>query len=219
MIRTITTSTCCFLFALTSFAQAYEGSVDYEKKKQAALVIDYSYSPDAVEGAIVDKLERLGLQAKEQKGLFNSSKGFRNYKGAIMSDISSSSIDYCVKVEQKGRKGNDEATLYLIMFKDGTNLLSSRDDDVISKAKSFLNSLLPEVEAFNLELKIKDQETTVSKAEKKYKDLRDDQESMEKKIKKLEEDLKENAKDQQDQQKEIERQKQILEVIKNKRKA
>jgi septal ring factor EnvC (AmiA/AmiB activator) len=81
-----------------------------------------------------------------------------------------------------------------------------------------LDDLVPEVEAFNLELQIKDQDETVAKAEKKLKGLQDDQESMEKKIKKLEDDLKNNAKDQQDQQKEIEKQRQILEGMKGKRK-
>ena len=79
--------------------------------------------------------------------------------------------------------------------------------------------LAPDVDAFNLEVQIKDQENTVSKAEKKLKDLQDDQESMEKKIKKLQDDLKENAKDQQNQQKEIEKQKQALESLRAKRKS
>jgi peptidoglycan hydrolase CwlO-like protein len=78
--------------------------------------------------------------------------------------------------------------------------------------------MLPQVEAFNLELQIKDQEEMVAKAEKKLKNLQGDQESIEKKIKKLQDDLKGNAKDQQDQQKEIEKQRQTLDAVKAKRK-
>jgi hypothetical protein len=218
MRQIFTAIICIFLFALYSSGQAYEGTVEYNKKKQPAIIIDYSYSPDAVEGAFVDKLERMGLQAKEEKGIFNSSKGFRNYKNAVIDDISNSACDYILKVDQKGRKGNDEATLYLIINKDGNNILDSHNDETIAKAKSFLNNLVPEIDAFNLELQIKDQEITIAKSEKKLKDLQDDQDSMEKKIKKLQSDLEQNSKDQEDQQKEIEKQKQILESLRGKRK-
>jgi hypothetical protein len=219
MKKMITAIACLFAFSFYSFAQAYEGTVEYDKKKQPAIIITYPYSQDAVEGAIVKKFEGVGLNANEEKGLFNSSKGFRSYKSAIIKDISDNSMDYFFKVEQKGRKGSNEAILYLIINKDGNNILSTRDEIVIGEAKSYLNDMLPEVEAFNLELQIKDQEETVSKAEKKLKNLQDDQESMEKKIKKLQDDLKDNAKDQQEQQKEIEKQRQILEAVKTKRKS
>ena len=39
-------------------AQAYEGSVQYDNKKQAAIMIDYSYPSKAVENAI-NELERI----------------------------------------------------------------------------------------------------------------------------------------------------------------
>jgi hypothetical protein len=206
------------LFATFSQAQSYEGQIEYEKKKQSAIIIEYAYPPDAVEGAIVQKMERMGYNAKEERGIFNSSKGFRNYKNAVISSISSSTMDYIVKVERKSKKDRDESVLYLIINKNGTNVFSAPDADVISKAKSFLNGLLPEVESFNLELQIKDQEDEVKKAEKKLKNLQNEDESMEKKIKKLQDDMKQNAKDQEKQQKEIENQKQILITLKAKRK-
>ena len=218
MRKIITFFTSLFIFVLYTSAQAYEGTVEYDKKKQPALIITYPYSPEAVEGAMVQKLEGMGLTAKEEKGIFNSSKKFRSYKSVIIKDISGNSMDYIFKVEQKGKRGSDESFLYFIINKDGENILSTRDDIIIGRAKSFLDDLAPEVEAFNLELQIKTQDETVAKAEKKLKGLQDDQESMEKKIKKLEEDLKNNAKDQQDQQKEIEKQRQILEGMKGKRK-
>jgi hypothetical protein len=202
-------------FSLNSSAQSYEGSIELEKKKQAAIVINFSFPQEAVEGAMVEKLERMGLSAREEKGLFNSSKGFRTYKGAIIKDISENSMDYSFKVN---RKGNDEAVVYLVMIREGSNVVTDRNEIVIEAAKDFLNDLLPEVEAFNLELQIKEQEEVVVKAEKKFKSLQDDQESMEKKIKKLQDDLKDNAKDQQAQQKEIEKQKQALQSMKSKRK-
>ncbi len=127
-------------------------------------------------------------------------------------------MDYIVKVERKSRREKDESVLYMILSKDGNNAMSRLNSATVGKARSFLNDLLPHVEAFDLELQIKEQENTVAKAEKKLKDLKDDQESMEKKIKNLEDDLKKNAKDQDDTQKDIENQKVALEALRGKRK-
>jgi len=201
-------------FSTAILSQAYEGSIEYDKKKQAAIIIEYAYSPDATENAIVQKMEKLGYHAKEARGIFTSDKGFRNYKGAIINDISSSSMDYVVKVEKRSRKDKDASVLYLILLKDGNNALSSGDDDLKSKTKSFLNALQPDVEASNLELQINAQQETINKAQKKLKSLKDDQASMEKKIKNLQDDIVRNIKEQENTQKNIEDQSKALESLK-----
>lgn len=207
-----------FVFSVTAFSQAYDGSITYNKKKQQAIVIDYGYPQEAVENALVQKIEKMGYKAREQKGIFNSDKGFIVFKNASLPEISAKTIDYIVKIERKSRKEKDETTLYLLMNDSHDGTLAEMDPYDIGKAKSFLNNLLPEIEEANLELQIKTQEDIVAKAEKKLKDLQDDQVSMEKKIKNLQEDLKNNAKDQEDQQKDIENQKKALEILKEKRK-
>jgi len=210
--------TCiAFVFSVPVFSQAYEGNIEYDKKKQQAIIIDYAYSQDAVENAIVQKIEQMGYKAKTEKGMFNKDKGFIVFKNAFINDISENSMDYILKVERKSRKDKDETTLYLIMNKDGANAMPVMDAYNVGKAKSFLNNLLPEIEEANLELQIKGQEDAVTKAEKKYKNLQDDQQSLEKKIKGLQADLEKNIKDQENQQKEIENQKQALEEMKGKR--
>ena len=218
MKRIILFSLMFFILSSIVLAQAYEGTVEYDKKKQAAIVIEYSYPPDATEGAFVQKMERLGYRTKEAKGLFNNDKGFRNYKSAIVSDISSSSMDYIVKIERKSRKDRDESILYLIILRNGSNVIATPDAEAVRNAKSFLNNLLPEVEAFNLELQITAQQEVATKAEKKLKNLQEDQQSIEKKIKSLQDDLKKNAKDQEATQKDIENQNKALEALKTKRK-
>ncbi|MEO8403880.1 MAG: hypothetical protein ABI480_04780 [Chitinophagaceae bacterium] len=199
------------------FSQSYSGKIDYEKKKQDAVVIDYSYSQEAVENALIQKIEGMGNKAREQKGLFNRDKGFIVFKNASVSDISDRSMDYIVKIERKSRKEKDETTVYLVLNKDGENVLTDMDVETMSRVKSFLDHLLPDVEAADLELQIKAQEATVTKAEKKFKDLQDDQQSMEKKIKDLQDNLRTNAKNQEQQQKEIENQRQSLEMLRGKR--
>ncbi|HYM94187.1 MAG TPA: hypothetical protein VET23_08615 [Chitinophagaceae bacterium] len=216
----------CILFLLLNISflafvsgQAYEGTIEYNKKKQQAYVIEFPYSSEAVTNAIVSKIEKMGYKGKEQKGLFNKDKGFIVFKSAFITDISDNAMDYIVKVEQKGRKDKNASLLYLVVNKDGEDASKSFDADNTKKVKSFLENLEPDVEASNLELQINDQEDVVAKSEKKLKNLRDDQESMEKKIKNLQDNLKKNAKEQDDVQTDIENQKVALEALKGKRKS
>jgi hypothetical protein len=207
------------LAAATGHTQAYEATIEYNKKKHQAIVIEFPYSAEAVENAIVDKMSKLGYKAKEEKGIFNKDKGFRVYKNAFVTDISDNSMDYIVKVEPKSRKEKDVSLLYLIVNKNGEDVVKTFDAHGMGKSKEFLNNLSPHVEASHLELQIKAQEETVAKAEKKFKSLQDDQKSMEDKIKKLQDDLKTNAKEQEDAQKDIENQKLALEALQGRRKS
>jgi hypothetical protein len=198
-------------FSMMALAQAYEGTIQYDKKKQRAVVIDYPYSAEAVQNAIVKKMELLGYKAKEEKGLLNKDKGFLIYKNAYVTDISNDRMDYMVKVERKSRKEEDAAVLYIIMNKDGQNALDQLDAYGVDRAKSFLNNMMPDIEAANLELQIKAQEEVIAKAEKKLRGLKDDQASLEKK-------LQDNKLDQDNTQKDIENQKQALGTLIGKRK-
>ena len=191
---------------VSAWSQAYKGSTEYEKKKQQAILIDYSFPPDAVQNAIVQKMGKMGYKAKEEKGLFNKDKGFLVFKNAYITDISGDRMDFLINVERKSRKASDESVLYMIMIKDGANALLTMEPGNINKAKSFLNNMLPEVEAADLELRIKDQEETVAKAEKKLRELKDDQSSLEKK-------LQDNKASQEATQKDIEAQKQALGIL------
>lgn len=195
----------------SSFAQAYEASIQYDKKKQQAIAIDYSYPQEAVENAIVQKLARMGYKAKEEKGILNRDKGFLVYKNAYITSISSERMDLMIKAERKSRKESDETVLYMIMMNGDKNTLGLLDAAGVGNAKSFLNEMLPEVEAANLELQIKAQEETVAKSEKKLRDLKDEQSNLERK-------LQDNKVNQENTQKDIEGQKQALGVLVGKRK-
>ncbi len=192
-------------------AQAYEGSVQYDKKKQAAIMIDYSYPSKAVENAIIQRMEKLGYHAKEEKGILNRDKGFFVFKNAYINDITINKIDYIIKVERKSRKESEEAILYLIMNKEGGNAMDKMDAYDIGRAKSFLNNMLPDIEAANLELLIKAKEEMVAKAEKRLKNLQADKLDLENKITA-------NAKMQDETIKDIELNKENLETLKGKRK-
>ena len=197
---------------VAAWSQAYEGRIDYDKKKQEAIVIDYSFPPDAVQNAIVQKMARMGYKAKEEKGIFNKDKGFLVFKNAYINDISGDRMDILINVERKSRKASDESVLYMVMIRNGENALLTMEPGTINRAKSFLNDMLPEVEAADLELRIKDQEETVAKAEKKLSTLKEEQVNLEKK-------LSDNKADQEATQKDIEAQKQALGILMGNRKS
>ena len=199
-------------------AQAFEDKIEYNKEKQACLVIEYNFLPQAVENAVVAKMNKLGYKGKEEKGMFNKDKGFRVYKDAMINDISSSRYDYIVNIDRKSKKESDAAVLYLVVMKDGSNALSRMNTEELSRAKSFLYNLLPEIEEAHLELQITAQEDVVVKAEKKLRGLQTDKDDMEKRIKKLQDDIKQNEKDQEKQTIEIETHRKALDALKTKRK-
>jgi hypothetical protein len=190
-------------FNMVMLAQAYEGTIEYSKKKHDAFIIDYAFPPEAAENAIVAKLEKMGYKAKDEKGIFNKDKGFKIYKSAFLNEINTAPLDYLFKVERKSRKDKDEAVIYLIIQKDGSNIKSVMSQEDVNNAKMFLNNLRPNIEAANLELKIKAQEEVVAKAEKKLNNLKSEQADLEKK-------LATNKTDQETTQKDIENQKQQL---------
>ena len=212
MIRLYFSAIVFTVISLSSLAQSYEGSIQYDKKKQAALVIEYAYPSEAVENAFVQRMEKLGYRVKEEKGILNRDKGFLVFKNAYVTDISQDRMDYLVKVERKSRKENDESVLYLVIQKDGENAMEKIDAYDLGRAKTYLNQMLPDIEAANLELQIKAQEEAIEKAEKKLKGLQDDKADLEKK-------LEANEKAQDDTIKDLEQQRQSLINLKGRRKS
>ncbi len=202
-------ATFCFLHSVS--AQAYESSIQFDKKKQSSIAIEYSYPQEAVENAVIRKMERLGYKVKEEKGFLNKDRGFLVFKNAYITDISKDRMDYIIKVDRKSRKASDESELNMIMMKNAENAMGRLSAFDIGKAKSFLNDLVPDIEAENLELQIKDQEETVAKAEKKLKGLQDEKLALDKKFT-------ENLNSQDETIKDIDAQRQSLERLKEKRK-
>jgi hypothetical protein len=199
-----------FGFSLASVAQAYEGTIQYDKKKQPALIIEYNYPAQAVENAITQYIERLGFKAKEEKGILNRDKGFIVFKNAFVPDIYADRLDYIIKADRKSRKEEDVSTFYLVLNRNDKSMLQAMSFEDINRAKLFLNNFHPQIEAAYLEIQIKEQEEIVTKAEKKLNDLKAEQSTLEKK-------LEENKTNQEATQKDIENQKQRLGLLQGKR--
>jgi TolA-binding protein len=196
-------------FAIThiALAQAYDGSVDYLKKSQAAVIAEYKHPQETVEKTLRDKLERLGLKVK-------STKGFLVVYNALISSISNYQMEYAFQVDRKSKREKETTIIYMVMSANDVNTTAEN----ASKAKDFLNELAPDIDALNVDNMVNDQISVVEKAQKKNKNLQDDIESLEKKIRNYQDDLAKTKRQQEEQVKEVARQQEILETIKAKRK-
>lgn len=191
-----------------------EGKTEYQRKDQPALIMELPYPPSVVEDAIKDYLNKKGSKA-------TSSKGYQLFKATKLDSFSSEDNDLYFKVERKSRKEREASVVYFFITKPNENP-ASRDASLtsdLSGARSFLQGMLPSLEAHNLEVEIGGQEGEVKKAEKKYDRLVDDGNDMQKRLKKLENDIEENKKDVEKQKQEIDKQKGILDSMRGKRKS
>lgn len=200
-------SACC----LIGSAQAYEDKVQYDKDKQAAIAVEYPFREEALENAFIDRMRREGAKPREEKGFLNRDKGFIVFKDAQVPDISKSRYDYVIKVEKKSKKSVNESVLYLVILKKEENVIASMSNADLSKTKKFLNNLLPDVEAAELELQIRDAEQSLADAEKKLRALQGEKEELDKK-------LVENNLAREETSKEIESRKLGVQTLKGKRK-
>lgn len=192
-------------------AQAYEDKIQYDKDKQAAVAVDYSFREEALENAFIERMKKMGYKPKEEKGFLNRDKGFLVFKNAHVPEISRDKLDYVIKVEKKSKKATDESVLYLVILNNEVNVIATMSNADIARTKKFLNNLLPDVEAADLELQIRDQEQSLADAEKKLRTLQAEKEVLDTK-------LTENVKTQEETAKEIESRKLSVETLKGKRK-
>ena len=198
----------CLFIVQGLFAQAYDGLADYNKKNQAAILVEYKYPQEIVEATLKDKIERLGLKLK-------NSKGYMIVYNSLITNISATPMDYAFMVDKKSKREKEITVITLVINATGeVNTVSENS----AKAKQFLNELGAAIDAANVNAMYDEQEKVLAKAQKKYKNLQEDQESMEKKKRNLEDDLRKNSKDQADQQVEIKKQQDILEAIRAKKK-
>ena len=189
-----------------SYGQVYESKIDYNKTSQAAVVAEYKYSEEIVQKTLRDKLERMGYKIK-------NTKGFLVVSNAVIGSVSSKPLEYAFKVERKSRKEKDITLLSAIINENEVNATADNSE----KLKSFLSDLIPSIESTNVDFMVNEQYAAVVKSQKKLKNLQDNQNSMERKVRNLQDDLKKNAKDQEDLQKEIIRQQEVLDAFKAKK--
>lgn len=194
------------------FAQARSTEVDYLKQKRPAVVNDVPFDSKTIENAIDDTFSKLGYKS-------TSSKGFTVYKGVRLPELGLDTYDLYFMVDKKSRRDKDNSTVTMMVSKGFDSFVSiSEGNDVYEKSLHFLDSLKLTVAKYDLEQQIIAQEDELKKANKKSENLQDEGKDLEKKRKKLVDQIADNLKDQEKQLKEIDKQRQILEMLKGKRK-
>jgi hypothetical protein len=186
------------------YGQAYESSVQFQNKLQPAAVIELPYAPSIVNAAMTDYLSKKGRSKS------NDIRGFTTFRNTAPVSSDSSNADLYFKTERKSRKDNDVTLISLLVMPNADTGVSKLHYFNMDNARAYLDDLAIAINAYNLELKIKDQNEAVIKAEAKYKNLVRDGEELEKKRTDLDKKIADNKDNLQRQLIEIENQKQKL---------
>lgn len=212
MKKIIYTLIAIFLFNVSLFAQAHYVFIDFKDGQKPGIQNEVPYSDNVVTGAIKTKMEKLGYKGK-------GSKDFDVYKGVTLPELGAGAYDLYFKVDRKSRKEKDISVVTMLISKGNETYLTEADDaQTIDNAKTFLNNLFVTAAAYSLDQEIAAQQETVNKAEKKYKGLVNDADDLQKRKRKIEQQIEDNNKDQKNQQSEVDKQKQILESLRTRKK-
>jgi hypothetical protein len=214
---------CTLILALLSatgsaFCQSMATSVAYDKVVMPGLMLNLPYDESVSEDFIVAALKKTGYNAETKGKLFwkqNKVNGYYIFKDVRLKGASKQ-VDLYFKVDRKGKKSNDESTIYMLTATAGEQFVSeSSNENTYNAAKNFLNTFVDEAAAYKLGLDIKEQEEEVQDAEKKLDKLNDNTKDIAKHIEQLQKDLKKNNDDVTDQQKKVETEKKKLDKLKD----
>jgi hypothetical protein len=190
---------------------ATDTRVQFQKGDKAAAVIELPYNPDIVAASIRDNMLKKGI--KEEK-----IKGFQAFKGARLAPTDGEVVDLYFKVDRKSRKDNI-SVVYLIIGRPNENVALRTGDDSfkVSEAKTYLNTITPSVEGYNLEVGIQQQDEVIKKAEKRLRNLEDDQKDYERKLRSMEEKVGQNKRDLEAQNAEVTKQRSVRDAMQARR--
>jgi hypothetical protein len=207
------------LFGLLGWAQApidptkrYDGTLDHQKTKQLASILEFRYPERDLEAALERYIDKLGVKVKTSRGL--------NFAKQVKFKADDSRyFDLYYKVEGSGRGAAASSILSVILAEPGEDILlrDPKNQDVAkatassSSAQAFFDGLGAAVGAYDLEKRIAEQEDVLKKAERKHSDL-------EKRKQKLEKEIAENTEDLKKSASELEKAKAVLEQIRAERK-
>jgi hypothetical protein len=164
----------------------YEGSVEYQKTKQPATVLEFNYPEKDVEKALEDYVQKQGGKVK-------SNKGFYYAKAVRLHNRENRYFDVYYKVTGSGKGDNAKSTVYVILAEPGEDILlrqtSSSNGHAAAAASvgavSFFDTMGSELSEYDLNKKIMEQEEAVQKANKNLTSLDKKRQSLEKELEDL----------------------------------
>ena len=171
-------------FKLFSQTEPIEGSIEYQKGEKRAAIVEVPYPPELVENALKDHLAKGGVKEERLKGM-------QVFKNARLTPTDGEVADLYFKVEKKSSKDDNNSVVYLIMGRPNENVALRTPDDAyrIQDAKSFLSTLHPQTQSYELERNISINDDNFKKSERKLNDLREDRKKLDKKINELEQEV------------------------------
>lgn len=195
-----------------AFSQAGETRVEYQKGDRVAATIELPYTAEVVEDAIKQYMSKKG-------GKSDHIKSFDVYRSTRLDENDAEIVDVHFKVDRKIFKERESSVIYLLIGRPGENISARTIDDrfKVTDSKELLNRMAPYIDAYNLDVQIKKQEDVVKKSEKRLLNLKDDQYDLEKRLKTLQDKIAQNKNDQTLQTEDLNRQKDTLNAILNKK--
>jgi hypothetical protein len=154
------------------YAQARDASVTIDKENRHAVMIAIDQPVKITSDALLQRLERAGLKEKAKKGIIQ-------YKGVTFSEIGPDKVDIYTKVEPGA---NNSSIVYMAVSRGYDNFTNSTADSTITEnVKTFLQSFVKDANDHSANIKIGNQLTDISKDEKDYQALLDEQKNLQKK--------------------------------------
>jgi len=172
------------LINLSIMAQATEGTVQVQNKQQAAAVLELPYPPEVVRSALNEFLSKKG------KSKTTDLKGFTTYRNTDELTGDSANADLYFKVERKSRQENQTTLVSLLLTPfTGTAPESGVNYLTMDQAKSYLDQLIPTIEGYNLEQRIREMNDIITKSEARYKEMLKNDQQLEQKRAEIENKL------------------------------
>lgn len=199
------------LISLTGLTQSYTSTVEYQKALRQAVINSIPFPEKVITAAIEDTMQKLGYKGKD-------AKDFTVYRGVKLPEFNNIPLDLYFMVERKSKKEKENSTVTLMLSKGFDDFVTQGvNPELIEKAKVYMDSLRNIIGYYDLEQQIAEQESVMKDNAKKTSNLVDEAEELQKKKKKLEKDIENNTKEQANMKAETEKQQQILETLKGKR--
>jgi len=180
-----------FFCQFETWSQAFPSSIDFQKTRQSGAAIQVPYASGTVEDAVKEYMAKKGYKS-------SSTKGFMVFRSAPLDSVDTDLSDLYFSVERKSRKESDVTIITLLPAKKNEDLLAhpQTDSSRTERARSFLNNMVPQIDAYQVQLQVNSQTEVLKKAEKKLNNLMSDQNDLNKKIRRLQSDSAQNKKDQ-----------------------
>lgn len=164
--------------------------ISYKNALQPSQVLPLPYTTDIAEQTILKKLKETGYTPETKGKLFwkkNKQDGFYVFPGVQLPELNNQKLDLYFKVDPTNSDPQYRSAITLLVSKGYDNFVNPQTDSATYVAsQDFLNSFVSETASFKLNKEVEAQRRKVADTEKKWQDLRNQQDEAKRKIAELE---------------------------------